>query len=85
MGAMANEKSNGLSAKRKIDLGTLAGLLVAIGGILGGLILEGGRFSDVAQYTAALDRRCGHSRRGDGHHSTRFARLLPTAPETCVI
>jgi len=42
------------SSRRKIDLATLAGLVVAVGGILGGLLLEGGRFTDVAQYTAAL-------------------------------
>jgi chemotaxis protein MotA len=40
--------------RRKVDLATLAGLIVAIGGILGGLTLEGGKISDVSQYTAAL-------------------------------
>ena len=50
---MANETATALG-RRKIDFATLAGLVVAAGGILGGLILEGGRFSDVAQYTAAL-------------------------------
>ncbi len=52
---MANAKpAAGLAARRRVDFATLAGLVVAIGGILGGLILEGGNFSDVAQYTAAL-------------------------------
>ncbi len=51
---MANDQAKGVVAKRKVDFATLAGLVMAIGGILGGLILEGGRFSDVAQYTAAL-------------------------------
>lgn len=36
------------------DLATVAGLLVAFGGILGGLVLEGGKLSDIAQVTAAL-------------------------------
>jgi len=55
MGTMANDKSAaGPGARRKIDFATLAGLVVAIGGILGGLILEGGGFADVAQFTAAM-------------------------------
>lgn len=37
-----------------IDLATLAGLVLALGSILGGLILEGGQVADVAQVTAAL-------------------------------
>jgi chemotaxis protein MotA len=53
MGAMANDKTAAI-ARRKIDFATFVGLLVAAVGILGGLILEGGKFSDVAQYTAAL-------------------------------
>jgi chemotaxis protein MotA len=40
--------------KGRIDFTTLAGLIVAAGGILGGLILEGGNVADVAQLTAAL-------------------------------
>ncbi|MCS7026075.1 MAG: flagellar motor protein [Bryobacteraceae bacterium] len=36
------------------DLASLAGVLLALGGILGGLLLEGGKISDIAQYTAAL-------------------------------
>jgi chemotaxis protein MotA len=38
----------------KPDLGSLAGLIVALAGILGGLIMEGGKLKDVAQVTAAL-------------------------------
>jgi chemotaxis protein MotA len=37
----------------RIDWGTFAGLALAFGGILGGLVLEGGRIHDVAQITAA--------------------------------
>jgi chemotaxis protein MotA len=35
------------------DFATIGGLVVAFGGILGGLVLEGGRIKDVAQITAA--------------------------------
>ena len=38
----------------KLDLATAAGLVLGLAGILGGLLLEGGRFTDVAQYTAAM-------------------------------
>jgi chemotaxis protein MotA len=36
------------------DIASLAGLALALGGILGGLILEKGQFQDVAQATAAM-------------------------------
>jgi chemotaxis protein MotA len=36
-----------------VDWCTLGGLMLAFGGILGGLVLEGGRVQDVAQVTAA--------------------------------
>src|SRR3954467_15414316 len=38
----------------KPDIATLAGIALALGGILGGLILEKGQLSDVIQGTAAL-------------------------------
>ena len=38
----------------KPDLATIGGLLLAAGGILGGLILEGGKVQDVSQVTAAM-------------------------------
>lgn len=41
-------------AKRKLDTATFGGLALAVGGILGGLLLEGGRLSDISQLTAAL-------------------------------
>jgi chemotaxis protein MotA len=37
----------------RIDWGTFAGLALALAGILGGLVLEGGHMHDVAQITAA--------------------------------
>src|SRR6476469_3283552 len=36
------------------DMATFAGLLLALGGILGGLLLEGGKIQDVSQLTAAM-------------------------------
>ncbi len=36
------------------DLATIGGVVLAAGGILGGLLLEGGQFKDVVQVTAAL-------------------------------
>ncbi len=39
---------------KKPDVATFAGLVIAVGGIVGGLILEGGEIKDIAQYTAAL-------------------------------
>jgi chemotaxis protein MotA len=41
-------------AAGKPDLASIAGLVVAFGGVLGGLIIEGGRLKDVAQLTAAM-------------------------------
>lgn len=46
---MADGKKSG-----GIDLATLVGIVVALGAILGGLVLEGGKLADVAQLTAAL-------------------------------
>lgn len=42
------------SGRSRPDLATVAGLLLALGGIVGGLLIEGGRIKDVAQFTAAL-------------------------------
>jgi chemotaxis protein MotA len=38
----------------RLDFASLAGLALALGGILGGLFLEGGKATDVAQITAAM-------------------------------
>lgn len=46
-------------AGSRVDLATVLGLFVAIAGILGGLIIEGGKIKDVAQFTAALIVICG--------------------------
>jgi chemotaxis protein MotA len=42
------------SSKGKLDVSTVAGIVLALAGIVGGLILEGGRFSDVSSITAAM-------------------------------
>jgi chemotaxis protein MotA len=41
------------TAGSKPDFATIGGLVVALGGILGGLVLEGGELKDVSQITAA--------------------------------
>mgnify|MGYP005839373395 CR=1 len=53
---MAGEKAAGgpKAPPARLDFATVGGLAVALGGILGGLILEGGSISDVSQHTAAL-------------------------------
>jgi len=38
----------------KPDLASLAGLLIAFGGIIGGLMFEGGKISDIVQVSAAI-------------------------------
>jgi chemotaxis protein MotA len=47
---MSTPKGSGV----KIDLSSIAGIVVALGGILGGLLLEGGNIKDVAQVTGAI-------------------------------
>src|SRR5579863_19222 len=42
------------AAAAKPDFASIGGLALAAGGILGGLLLEGGRIRDVAQITAAV-------------------------------
>jgi chemotaxis protein MotA len=46
-------RANGRGGK-KADFATFAGLLLSVAGILGGLFLEGGKVTDVLQYTAAM-------------------------------
>jgi len=53
MAGKAAPKKKG-KEKVSIDLATIGGLFLAVGGILGGLILEGGNIKDVAQITAAM-------------------------------
>jgi chemotaxis protein MotA len=52
-----DEITNATSRRKKsgkTDFGSIAGVALALAAILGGLVLEGGRLRDVAQFTAAL-------------------------------
>ena len=42
------------SSKLRPDFATIGGVLLAAGGILGGLLLEGGSIGDILQHTAAM-------------------------------
>ena len=48
---MANK--GGKSGSRP-DVASLSGIIIAFGGIVGGLILEGGKIADISQVTAAI-------------------------------
>jgi chemotaxis protein MotA len=50
----AAAKPHSKSGGSRPDFATLAGLVIAIGGIAAGLVLEGGSVKDVAQITAAI-------------------------------
>src|ERR1700683_5543541 len=41
-------------AQSRLDLSPLAGIVLALGGIIGGLLLEKGNILDIAQITAAM-------------------------------
>jgi chemotaxis protein MotA len=54
---MPDQKPVSLEKKKpsaKLDLASIAGLVIAVLGIVGGLLLEGGKLRDIAQFTAAL-------------------------------
>ncbi len=42
------------SSVSRPDFATLVGLILAFGGIVGGLIMEGGKLKDISQITAAI-------------------------------
>jgi chemotaxis protein MotA len=42
------------AAGSRPDLATIGGILLAVGGILGGLLMEGGKVKDISQITAAI-------------------------------
>ncbi|MGO4881698.1 MAG: flagellar motor protein [Bryobacteraceae bacterium] len=52
--APAAEKAPKKAGGRRPDLATMGGLALAVTGILGGLVLEKGKVTDVAQLTAAI-------------------------------
>lgn len=43
-----------MKRRTRLDFGSILGLMLGVGGILGGLLLEGGNLSDVTQLTGAL-------------------------------
>jgi len=47
-------KNRARKGRSKPDLATLGGMVVALGGLLGGLLVEGGKIRDVSQFTAAM-------------------------------
>lgn len=47
-------KAAKLKSNKRLDFSTIFGVVIALGGILGGLIMEKGDVGDVAQVTAAL-------------------------------
>jgi len=49
---MPNESTN--TKSRRVDVATLAGLLLGVGGIVGGLLLEGGHIHEIIVPTALL-------------------------------
>jgi len=51
---MANEKPSSHGGRPRPDIATLAGAAIALGGILGGLVLEQGKLGDIAQLSAFL-------------------------------
>jgi chemotaxis protein MotA len=51
---MANAKPTSNGGRARPDIATLVGAAIALGGILGGLLLEQGRLADVAQFSAFL-------------------------------
>ena len=53
---MADKKATGKSNLRasRPDIASILGIFVAVGGIIGGLVMEGGKISDVTQVTAAI-------------------------------
>jgi chemotaxis protein MotA len=54
VGAMAAETATAKKSGAKLDLATAAGLVVGLGGILGGLVLEGGSVREIVAPTALL-------------------------------
>jgi chemotaxis protein MotA len=42
------------AASSRPDLATIGGIVLAVGGILGGLLMEGGKIKDISQITAAI-------------------------------
>lgn len=54
MADKAEKQNRPAGSGTKPDLASMAGLVLAVAGILGGLVLEGGKITDIAQITAAM-------------------------------
>lgn len=52
--AEAQEQEKVQKKSTKPDIMSVAGLILAVSGIVGGLVLEGGKITDIAQITAAI-------------------------------
>jgi chemotaxis protein MotA len=50
----ATTTEGGSTSAGRIDISTVGGIVVAVGAIVGGLLLEKGSIADIAQYTAAI-------------------------------
>jgi chemotaxis protein MotA len=50
----SSEKAAKKSGGSMPDFATLGGIVLALGGIVGGLLLEGGKIKDISQFTAAI-------------------------------
>src|ERR1035438_5796839 len=51
---MAEAKAKAKSGGAKPDLASIGGLILALGGIVVGLLMDGGKLKDVQQFSAAL-------------------------------
>src|SRR5271169_2864306 len=50
----SNSDASAKKPSTRPDIATLGGLLLAAGGILGGLLIEGGKLTDITQVTALM-------------------------------
>jgi len=51
---MASKEAGPKKPSTKPDIATLGGMVLALAGILGGLLIEGGKLTDIAQVTALM-------------------------------
>ncbi len=47
-------KPTAKTVSKKLDLASVGGVVIALGAIVGGLVMEGGKIGDIAQLTAAM-------------------------------
>lgn len=51
---IAQEEGQTSKARAKPDIASIAGIVIALAGVVGGLLIEGGKLRDIAQVTAAI-------------------------------